>query len=126
MNYKALCFALLLAGCSSTSSTPVAKGDYKLNLTDFAAHATEASYLKIKDATGATTLASVNTTVDAKGSATFDVPAILDEGTTYRVDFAITRPAWERAARMSPRRPATLRRSTTTRGDEWSSDSWAS
>jgi hypothetical protein len=87
MNYKALCFALLLAGCSSTSSTPAAKGDYKLNLTAFAPHASEATYLKIKDASGATTIASAMTTIDATGMGSFTVPAVLDEGVTYRVDF---------------------------------------
>lgn len=87
MNYKALCFALLLASCSSSSTPTAAKGDYKLSLTAFAPHASEAAYLKIKDATGATTIASAMTTIDAAGMATFSLPASLDDGTTYRVDF---------------------------------------
>ncbi|MEO6419439.1 MAG: hypothetical protein ABIP39_08545 [Polyangiaceae bacterium] len=87
MNYKVLCLALVLAGCSSSSTTTAAKGDYKLNLTAFAPHASEAAYLKIKDATGATTIASTMTTIDATGNATFVLPAALDVGTTYRVDF---------------------------------------
>ncbi len=87
MNYKALCFALALTGCSSTTVPTAAKGDYKLSLTAFAPHASEAVYLKIKDASGATTIASTMTTVDAAGTASITLPAALEDGTTYRVDF---------------------------------------
>ena len=88
MNYKALFALLVFTGCSSSSpSGPAAKGDYKLSLTGFAPHGNEPVFMKIKNAAGTTTIASQMTMVDSQGLASFSIPAILDDGTTYRVDF---------------------------------------
>ena len=88
MNYRTLFAMLILAGCSSSSSTTTAaKGDYKLSLTGYAPHASEPVFLKIKNAAGTTTIASTMGTIDAQGLATLSIPAVLEDGTAYRVDF---------------------------------------
>lgn len=90
--------ALALAACGgggggTDGGTPTdggaAKGEYKLTVNAFTPHDGKKVLLKVKDATSGATLGGpVNATVSA-GTANLTVPAVLETGKTYRVDFFV-------------------------------------
>jgi hypothetical protein len=89
MRRRTAALAAALAGLAFGCGDSATKGTYTLELTAYDPHVGQRVFLKVKDATGATTLGSAQATVSSTGTATLSVANVLESGKRYRADWFV-------------------------------------
>jgi hypothetical protein len=84
----AVLLALLIAGCSSGGGIVNTTGDFTMNFTGFTPHLGDTLYLKVVNTTTGAVAATMAPRVVTADAFTVSLPGIIDQGDTYRVDFA--------------------------------------